>query len=57
MKEIFKIMAIGVTVTRCTMTVGITMAAMYFNKPAILCWYILVACMGAKCTGGDECED
>lgn len=45
MKETSNIMAIGSTVTRCTMAVGITMAAMYFNSPAILFWYILVAVM------------
>lgn len=45
MKDATKIFAIGNTVTRCTLAVGITAAAMHFNKPAILCWYILVALM------------
>ena len=45
MNNVFKIVAIGNTVTCCTLAVGITMAAMYFNKPAILSWYILVALM------------
>ena len=45
MKETSTIFAIGNTLTRCTMTAGITVAAMHFNKPAILCWFILVALM------------
>ncbi len=45
MKETSNIMAIGSALTRCTMAAGITVAAMHFDKPAILCWYILVALM------------
>ena len=51
MTETSSILAIGNTLTRCTMTAGITVAAMHFNKPAILCWFILVALMDLTISG------
>jgi len=34
------------TIISCTLAVCITLAAMYFVKPALLCWYFLAAAIG-----------
>ena len=45
MKDTVKIFVNCNAIVRCTMAAGITVAAMRFNSPIILAWYILVACM------------
>jgi hypothetical protein len=45
MKDVAKVFAICNALVRCTMAAGITVAAMHFNNPIILGWYILVGLM------------
>ena len=45
MEDIAKTFTICNALVCCTMAAGITVAAMRFNSPIILAWYILVACM------------